>query len=118
VRINRLTIAGFGPYKNEQHINFDHFADEGLFLMTGKTGAGKSSILDAICFALYGSIPRFQGTQQRLRSDHCDRDDPSFVELEFTVGEREYRVHRTPEYDRLKARGKALPPAPLMWPMS
>jgi exonuclease SbcC len=106
VRIRRLTIAGFGPYKTEQVVDFEEFADEGLFLITGKTGAGKSSILDAICFALFGSVPRYDGTQAQLRSDHCGPGDPTFVELEFTVGGSDYAVRRSPEYERPK-RGRA-----------
>jgi len=102
MRIRRLTLAGFGPYKNEQVVDFSHFDDAGLFLITGKTGAGKSSILDAICFALYGSVPRYDGTQAQLRSDHCSDDDPTYVELEFTVGGIDYSVRRVPEYQRPK----------------
>ncbi|PRY70607.1 exonuclease SbcC [Glaciihabitans tibetensis] len=105
MRIRRLTLAGFGPYKNEQSVDFDRFRDDGIFLITGKTGAGKSSILDAICYALYAGVPRYEGTQQQLRSDHCDSADPSFVELEFTVNGIDYRVHRTPEFERPKQRG-------------
>lgn len=105
MRIRKLTLAGFGPYLHEQVVDFADFDDAGLFLITGKTGAGKSSILDAICFALYGSIPRFDGTQAQLRSDHCDPEDPSFVELEFTVGGVDYAVRRVPEYLRLKKSG-------------
>lgn len=109
MRILRLAIAGFGPYKGEQHVDFEAFQDDGLFLITGKTGAGKSSILDAICYALYGSVPRYDTGQQRLRSDHCGPDDPSFVELEFTLGAGDrYRVRRSPEYERPKARGTGM----------
>jgi exonuclease SbcC len=105
VRIKKLRLAGFGPYKNEQTVDFDGFRDDGIFLITGKTGAGKSSILDAICYALYAGVPRYEGTQQQLRSDHCDPGDPSFVELEFTINGTDYRVFRTPEFDRPKQRG-------------
>jgi exonuclease SbcC len=105
VRIKRLTLAGFGPYKNRQVVDFERFADDGIFLITGKTGAGKSSILDAICYALYASVPRYEGTQQQLRSDHCEPDDPSFVELVFTVNDVDYKVRRSPEFDRPKQRG-------------
>lgn len=105
MRIRRLSIAGFGPYKTEQRIDFDAFRDDGLFLITGKTGAGKSSILDAICYALYGSIPRFDGAQPKLRSDHCAPDDPTFVELEFTIHDVDYIVRRVPDYERLKKNG-------------
>jgi len=105
VKIKRLTLAGFGPYKTEQHVDFEAFEDAGIFLITGKTGAGKSSILDAICYALYASVPRYDNTQAQLRSDHSASDDPSFVELEFTVGDTDYRVRREPEYERPKLRG-------------
>jgi exonuclease SbcC len=105
VKITSLRIAGFGPYKTEQRVDFTRFDADGIFLITGKTGAGKSSILDAICFALYGSVPRFDGSELRLRSDHCDPADPSFVELEFTLKGERYRVYRTPRYEKPKKRG-------------
>ncbi len=105
MKISRLTVAGFGPYKTEQHVDFERFDDDGIFLISGKTGAGKSSILDAICYALYGSVPRYDGTQAQLRSDHAEPTDPTFVELEFSVDDIRYRVRRVPEFDRPKARG-------------
>ncbi|TFD54711.1 SMC family ATPase [Cryobacterium frigoriphilum] len=105
MKILRLRLAGFGPYKNEQLIDFEKFDDDGIFLITGKTGAGKSSILDAICFALYAQVPRFDGGELSLRSDHCAPDDPTFVELVFSVGGQQYRVYRTPRYPRPKKRG-------------
>ncbi|QYF72229.1 AAA family ATPase [Cryobacterium sp. PAMC25264] len=111
MKITRLRLAGFGPYKNEQHVDFTTFDADGIFLITGKTGAGKSSILDAICFALYGSVPRFDGSELRLRSDHCEPDDPSFVEVEFTLGAQTYRLYRTPAYDKPKKRGTGTTPA-------
>ena len=111
MKITRLRIAGFGPYKTEQEVDFTRFDADGIFLITGKTGAGKSSILDAICFALYGSVPRFDGSELRLRSDHCDPADPSFVELEFTLKGDTYRVYRTPAYDKLKKNGSGTTPA-------
>ena len=105
MRINRVTMAGFGPYRGEQTVDFDAFADDGIFLIGGKTGAGKSSILDAICYALYNSVPRYDETESRLRSDHCGPDDPTLVTLDFTVGERRYRIERSPDYERPKKRG-------------
>ncbi|WP_166785584.1 AAA family ATPase [Cryobacterium cryoconiti] len=105
MKIKRLRIAGFGPYKNEQVIDFERFDADGIFLITGKTGAGKSSILDAVCFALYGSVPRYEGTESPLRSDHCDPDDLTFVELEFGLNESDYRIYRTPRYEKAKKRG-------------
>ncbi|TFC94667.1 MULTISPECIES: AAA family ATPase [Cryobacterium] len=105
MKIKRLRIAGFGPYKNEQVIDFERFDADGIFLITGKTGAGKSSILDAVCFALYGSVPRYEGTESQLRSDHCDPDDLTFVELEFGLNDSDYRIYRTPRYEKAKKRG-------------
>ncbi|MEC5169937.1 AAA family ATPase [Glaciihabitans sp. GrIS 2.15] len=108
MKIKRLTIAGFGPYKDVQTVDFERFDADGIFLITGKTGAGKSSILDAICYALYGSVPRYDGTQALLRSDHADLADPTFVELEFSIDGTDYRVNRVPEYERPKARGEGM----------
>ncbi|WP_111720847.1 AAA family ATPase [Homoserinimonas sp. OAct 916] len=105
MRIHRLEVAGFGPFRTAQTVDFDHFIDDGIFLITGKTGAGKSSILDAICFALYDAVPRYDGTQTRLRSHHAAPEDPSYVTLDFTAGGNRYRVSRTPEYERAKKSG-------------
>ena len=100
MRISSLKVAGFGPFLEEQSVDFERFADDGIFLITGKTGAGKSSILDAICFALYASVPRYESAQQRLRSDHCTPDDPTWVELTFSTGGVDYRVRRSPSWER------------------
>ncbi|MET0842653.1 MAG: SMC family ATPase [Mycetocola sp.] len=105
MKIQRLTVTGFGPYKDEQRIDFERFDDDGIFLITGKTGAGKSSLLDAICFALYGSAPRYDGAQPKLRSDYCELGDPTWVELEFRISGTSYRVRRAPEYERPKKSG-------------
>ena len=105
MKILRLRVAGFGPYKSDQVVDFEAFDDDGIFLITGKTGAGKSSILDAICYALYGSVPRYKDSKAKLRSDHADTDDPSVVELDFRVGTTDYRVRRSPEYERPRLRG-------------
>ncbi|CAN5299719.1 SMC family ATPase [soil metagenome] len=108
MKILSLRLAGFGPYRDEQFIDFEKFDEAGIFLITGKTGAGKSSILDAICYALYNGVPRYDGAQQKLRSDHCAPDDPTFVEVVFTVGETDYRVIRSPQYEKPKKRGLGL----------
>ncbi|MDJ0339151.1 SMC family ATPase [Cryobacterium sp. PH31-O1] len=105
MKIKRLRLAGFGPFKNEQIVNFERFDSDGIFLITGKTGAGKSSILDAICFALYDQVPRFTDTEQRMRSDYCEPDDPTFVELDFSLRGRDYRLLRSPAYERAKKNG-------------
>lgn len=105
MRVGSLAITAFGPFKHRQEIDFARFRDDGLFLITGRTGAGKSSILDAICFALYGSVPRYDGSEPRLRSDHASPDEPTSVELEFSVNNVDYRVVRGPAYDRPKRTG-------------
>jgi len=60
MQLHRLEIEGFGPFRERQSIDFDAFADDGIFLIAGRTGAGKSSILDAVCFGLYGGVPRYE----------------------------------------------------------
>ncbi|MCJ1703692.1 AAA family ATPase [Rathayibacter sp. VKM Ac-2926] len=105
MRIRRLSFAGLGPFRAEQEIDFDRLEDVGIYLIAGRTGAGKSTILDAISFALYGSVPRFDGTASRLRSDHSAPEDETFAELDFEAAGRLYRVRRSPEYERPAKRG-------------
>ncbi|SBS71616.1 SMC family ATPase [uncultured Microbacterium sp.] len=105
MKLHRLELTGFGPFRATQTVDFDAFAGDGVFLISGRTGAGKSSILDGVSFALYGSVPRYDGGERRLRSDHCALGDPTEVRLEFTVGETRWRVARAPEYDRPAKRG-------------
>jgi len=112
VRMHRLEIEGFGPFLRPQVVDFDAFAEDGIFVISGRTGAGKSSILDAICFALYGSVPRYDAGEKRLRSDHCGTDDPTVVALEFTAGGERWRVERSPEYERSKRSGTGTTTAP------
>ena len=110
MRVHRLEIAAFGPFRARQIVDFDQFADDGIFLITGKTGAGKSSILDAICFALYDGVPRYEGTGKRLRSDHAREGEPTEVVLEFSTGGERYRVERSPEFLRPKKSGVGFTP--------
>ena len=105
MRMHRLEIEGFGPFRRPQVVDFDAFAEDGIFVISGRTGAGKSSILDAICFALYGSVPRYDAGEKRLRSDHCAPEDPTLVSLEFSAGGELWRVERSPEYERAKRNG-------------
>ncbi|MBS0023132.1 AAA family ATPase [Microbacterium paraoxydans] len=105
MRLHRLEVEGFGPFRARQIVDFDAFADDGIFLIAGRTGAGKSSILDAVCFGLYGGVPRYAGGEKRLRSDHCEPDDPSEVVVEFSTPSGRYRVTRSPEYLRPARRG-------------
>jgi exonuclease SbcC len=110
--MHRLEIEGFGPFRRPQVVDFDAFAADGIFVISGRTGAGKSSILDAICFALYGSVPRYDTGEKRLRSDHSAPDDPTLVALEFSAGGERWRVERSPEYERAKRNGTGTTTAP------
>lgn len=105
MRLHRLEIEGFGPFRRPQVVDFDQLAETGLFLIAGRTGAGKSSILDAVSFALYGAVPRYASGEKRLRSDHSEPDEASVVTLEFSVNDVRYRVQRSPEYQRPSRRG-------------
>lgn len=105
MQLHRLQVEGFGPFRARQVVDFDAFADDGIFLIAGRTGAGKSSILDAVCFGLYGGVPRYEGGEKRLRSDHCEPDDVTEVVVEFSTPAGRYRVTRSPDYERPKKRG-------------
>ncbi|MBB3159295.1 exonuclease SbcC [Microbacterium proteolyticum] len=105
MKLHRLELEGFGPFLEAQEVDFDAFADDGIFLITGRTGAGKSSVLDGVCYALYGGVPRYDGAERRLRSDHCDPDDTTRVTLEFSAEGERWRVTRSPEFERPKRRG-------------
>nr|BFF10234.1 hypothetical protein GCM10025699_15370 [Microbacterium flavescens] len=112
MRLHRLEVTGFGPFRERQLVDFDAFADDGIFLIAGRTGAGKSSVLDAVTFGLYGGVPRYDGSEKRLRSDHCAPEDPTSVTVEFSAGSRRWRVTRSPEYERPKQRGTGMTTEP------
>jgi len=105
MKIHRIDIEGFGPFRDRQIVDLDRYADDGIFLIAGRTGAGKSSILDAICFALYASTPRYDDGEKRVRSDYSQGTDPSRVVLDFSVGDDTWRIERTPQYERPKKSG-------------
>ena len=104
----RLTMSAFGPYAKTEEIDFSQFDQRGLYLVTGDTGAGKTTIFDAIVFALYGEVSGDVRESSMLRSQYADLKDPTFVELEFQIGEQKFLVRRNPEYARLKSRGDGL----------
>lgn len=106
MRLHRLTVTAFGPFGGTQHVDFDALSAAGLFLLHGPTGAGKTSVLDAVCYALYGSVPGArQGNGLSLRSDHAAADLPTEVTLELTVGGRKLEITRRPEQLRPKKKG-------------
>ena len=99
MKIRWLRITGIGPFAGAHTIDFTAFEDSGLFLLEGPTGAGKSTIIDAITFALYGDVARTKdASKDRLRSNHISDSDPSEVDLVFEVATGIYRVSRTPAY--------------------
>ncbi|MFD4234829.1 AAA family ATPase [Streptomyces sp. NPDC058542] len=106
MRLHRLSITAFGPFGATQEVDFDALSSAGLFLLHGPTGAGKTSVLDAVCFALYGTVPGArQSPGASLRSDHAPADLPTEVQLELTVGGRRLEVTRSPAQPRPKKRG-------------
>ncbi|MCW2865813.1 MAG: sbcC, partial [Marmoricola sp.] len=105
MRLHELEVSAFGPFAGTVVVDLDELSDSGLFLLTGDTGAGKSSILDAVCFALYGEVPGDRASARHLRSDHADPDTEPRVVLRFTVGARTFRITRSPAWDRPRRRG-------------
>ena len=101
----KLTISAFGPYAGKETLDLDKLGENGLYLITGTTGAGKTSIFDAITYALYDSPSGDTRDDSMLRSKYADESTETFVELEFMCNEKLYKVRRNPEYMRLKTRG-------------
>ncbi|MDN3296549.1 SMC family ATPase, partial [Streptomyces ficellus] len=106
MRLHRLDITGFGPFGTTQTVDFDALSQAGLFLLHGPTGAGKTSVLDAVCYALYGAVPGArQSPGTSLRSDHAPAGTSTEVVLELTVAGRRLEITRRPEQLRPKKRG-------------
>ncbi|WP_369167524.1 AAA family ATPase [Streptomyces sp. R28] len=108
MRLHRLDVTAFGPFGGSQTVDFDALSTAGLFLLHGPTGAGKTSVLDAVCYALYGSVPGARQSGQggmNLRSDHAAVGTRTEVCLELTVAGRRLEVTRQPPWERPKKRG-------------
>lgn len=105
MQLRSLTIQAIGPFKDAFTIDFARLAEGGLFLLEGPTGAGKSTIIDAIVFALYGKVASAGASEDRLRSTHVRAEVESYVDLVLEVPAGVYRVRRSPAYDRPKQRG-------------
>lgn len=109
MRLHSLTMTAIGPYVGTETIDFDALAADGLFLFTGPTGAGKSTVLDAVTYALYGRLPGTRdGHLSRLKSDFADPQTRPEVTLEVTIGAERLRVRRSPSYERPKLRGDGI----------
>lgn len=103
----KLILCGWGPYRGREEIDFRVFEGQGLFLITGPTGAGKTTLFDAITFALYGALSGEVRDKERssVRSDFAAEDTSTYVELLMEHAGKEYRIVRNPRYQRPKKRG-------------
>jgi len=104
----KLRMSAFGPYANEETVDFEKFGKEGLFLVTGDTGAGKTTIFDAITYALFGESSGQDRESSMFRSMYADVSTPTWVDLEFSYGDSHYKVHRSPTQLRPARRGGGL----------
>ncbi|MDO4544250.1 MAG: SMC family ATPase [Clostridia bacterium] len=104
----KLVMSAFGPYASEIELEMDRLGASGLYLITGDTGAGKTTIFDAITFALYGEASGESREAGMFRSKYAEPTTPTEVELTFLYAGKQYRVKRNPEYERPKARGKGV----------
>ena len=106
----KLTMSAFGPYADEVTIDMRKLGDKGIYLVTGDTGAGKTTIFDAITFALYGEASGSMRMPDMFRSKYADADVATYVELEFLYQGETYTVRRNPEYMRPAKRGEGMTP--------
>ena len=108
MRPEKLTISAFGPYADKTEIDFSRLGEGGLYLITGDTGAGKTTIFDAITFSLYGQASGQVRDSAMFRSKYADTATETFVELEFSYQGKKYQIFRSPEYMAPKKRGTGL----------
>ena len=109
MRILRLTMDAVGPFPGHEVIDFEAFSDAGRFLLSGPTGAGKSTIIDAIVFALYGKVSGGRdSSDSRIRSRYANEQAKTEVELIFSTSSGNYKVRRQPAYERVKKNGKGV----------
>lgn len=100
----KMELCGWGPYREKQEIDFEKLSERGLFLITGDTGAGKTTIFDAITYAVFGEMSGQVREKNSVRSDFADADTPTYVELTMQHAGKEYHISRRPEYMRPKKR--------------
>ncbi len=105
MKLHELELTGFGPFPGTETVDLDRIGSDGLFLVHGDTGAGKTSLLDAVAFALFGRVPGPRNEARRLRCDRAPADAVTQVRLVATLGGHRVEIIRRPEYRRPKARG-------------
>ena len=108
MRPMQLTLSAFGPYAGKTVLALEQLGTHGLYLITGDTGAGKTTIFDAITFALFGQASGDSRTPEMLRSKYAAPETPTEVELVFQYAGKQYTVRRNPEYQRPAKRGNKL----------
>ena len=113
MRILKLTLQAFGPFLETQTIDFATSGDS-LLLIAGPTGAGKSSLLDGVCFALYGTVPRYDGLVDQVRSHHASPEQETVARLEFEIHGVNYRVERSPKWKK-PGRKNEVPQKAKLW---
>jgi exonuclease SbcC len=106
MHLRTLTLQAIGPFTGRHTIDFAELGASGLFLLEGPTGAGKSTLIDAVVFALYGKVASEQASDERLRATGADPETESFVDLVAEVPSGGFRIRRTPQYERAKRRGE------------
>src|SRR5699024_1401369 len=106
MKVLQLTLTAFGPFKETERIDFTRLGNESIFLITGPTGAGKTTIFDAICYALYGKASGSDRDHDSLRSDFASVDQQTEVSLYFELKQSTYLIKRKPKQLRPKARGE------------
>lgn len=104
----RLTLSAFGPYADKTVLELDKLGNKGLYLITGDTGAGKTTIFDAITYALYGETSGANRTPKMMRSEYAKPETQTEVEFLFSYNGKDYLIKRNPEYERPKTRGEGL----------
>ncbi len=102
----KIEISAFGPYADKQVIDFTLLESRNFFLIHGPTGSGKTSVLDAICFALYGETSGGERETKNIRSDYSYLSESTEVTFDFLIGKRKFSIHRSPEQERPKKRGE------------
>lgn len=104
----KLVMSAFGPYAGRTEVDFEKLGTNGLYLITGDTGAGKTTVFDAIAYALYGEASGDLRDSSMLRSKYAELETPTEVKLVFAYDGKEYTVKRNPEYDRKSRKGDGL----------